>query len=58
MQEQAPGSKRNWYNIKISNPSQLKGGESSFDLSQLSDPGIAEPKDVNSDESVLLTNGV
>jgi len=54
----ASGSKRNWYNIKISNPSQLEGGEISVDLSQLSDLEIAEPEDENSDESVLLTNEV
>ena len=54
----AYGSKRNWYIIKISKPSQLEGGEISVDLSQLSDLEIAEPEDENSDESVLLTNEV
>ena len=58
VQEKHLVAKRNWYNIKISKPSQLEGGELSIDLSQFSDLEIAEPEDVNSDESVLLTNEV
>ena len=33
----ASGSKSNWYNIRISKPSQLEGGEISVDLSHFSD---------------------
>ena len=52
------GCKRNWYNIKVTNPSQMEGGEISVDLSQLTDLEIAEPKDMNIGENVLLTNEV
>ena len=54
----ASGSKRCLYNITINNPSQLKGGKISIDLSQLSDLEIAEPEDVNNEEDFLLTNEV
>ena len=47
----APESKRNWYDIKVTSPSQLEGGKIYVDLSQLTDPEIT-------DENVLLTNEV
>ena len=54
----ATGNRKNWFNIQVTDPPDIKGEEMSTDLSQVTDLEIIQPRIQDPDENVLITDDI